>query len=86
MIRLSVSQRDAFRQFLTGHRAAEARALQLMREEGPRSSDEAFAGAMELCDLVADDATDPLRERDDAQARAVWAKLRAWAANRVPQT
>ena len=86
MVRLGVSQRDAFRHFLSGHRAAEARALQLMREEGPLSSEEAFAGAMELCDLVDDDATDPLRERDDAHARAIWAKLRAWAANRVPQT
>ncbi len=71
---------------IAGHRAAEARALELMRDEGPRSSEEAFAGALELFDLVPDGAADPLRDRDDAEVRATWAKIRVWAAGRVPRT
>jgi hypothetical protein len=77
--------RDAYRQFVAGHRAAEARALKVIRDEGPRPADESFARAMELLDLIDEDAVDPLRENDDAQARASWAKVRAWAAKQDHQ-
>lgn len=84
MLRSRLVERNTFAQFIRGQRAAEVRSLQLIREEGPRSSEEAFARAMELCDLAPVGAHDPLRERDDLQARQMWAKVRAWAAGRAP--
>jgi hypothetical protein len=73
---------DAVRRWYAGHAAAGRRALALMREEGPPAPEVAFAQAMELCALVAVEPADAVRMRDDAAARAAWARVRAWAANR----
>lgn len=81
-----MSERATYKQFVAGQRAAEARALQVIRDEGPRTPEEAFAGAMELCDLVSEEATDPLRADDDAAARVSWAKVRAWVARQAPRS
>jgi hypothetical protein len=67
------------KRWLAGHQAAARRALEEMREQGPPAPDISFAQAMELLDLAPDD--DPFREADAAIARAVWVKLRAWAAS-----
>lgn len=69
------------KRWLAGHAAAGQRALEVMRAEGPPTSEVSFARSMELLDLAPSD--DPFRERDAAQARAAWVKLRAWAASRV---
>jgi hypothetical protein len=69
------------KRWLAGHQAAERRALQVMRDEGAASPEVSFARSMELLDLAPED--DGFRERDAAQVRAVWAKLRSWAASRA---
>jgi hypothetical protein len=66
---------------MAGHAAANRRAFEVMREEGPPVADVAFQRSMELLDLAP--AGDPFRERDVAQARAIWIKLRKWAASRA---
>jgi hypothetical protein len=43
-------------------------------------AEQSFARAMELCDLVELMPADDVREREVAEARARWAKVRAWAA------
>jgi hypothetical protein len=50
-----------------------------MRDEGPLPPDVSFAQAMQLLDLASGE--DEFREQDVAQARAAWAKLRAWVAS-----
>lgn len=67
------------KRWLAGHQAAARRALEEMMEQGPPAPDMSFARAMELLDLAPDE--DPFRESDAAKARAVWVKLRAWAAS-----
>lgn len=63
------------------HRVAERRALELMKQEGPMTSELAFEAAMELCDLATIPEHDPVRDREIADARALWAKLKqSWAA------
>ena len=64
-----------------GHAAAAQRALEVMRDEGPRCSETSFEEAMDLIDL-APKAVDEFREQQVERARAAWAKLRAWAASR----
>jgi hypothetical protein len=66
---------------MAGHVAASQRAFDVMREEGPPSAEVAFQRSMELLDLAP--AEDPFRERDVAQARSIWIKLRKWAASRA---
>jgi hypothetical protein len=52
-----------------------------MKQEGPMTSELAFEAAMELCDLAAIPEHDPVRDREIADARALWAKLKKpWAA------
>jgi hypothetical protein len=72
--------RGLAKRWLAGHIAAERRAREVMRAEGPPTPAIAFEQSMELLDLAP--AEDPFRERDVAHARAAWAKLRAWAASR----
>ena len=86
MLASGMSERATYKQFVAGQQAAEARALQVIRDEGRRTPEEAFARAMELCDLVSEQATDPLRAADDAAARVSWAKVRAWAARQAPRS
>lgn len=69
------------RRWAAGHAAAHARALEVMRAEGPRSPEDSFARSMELVDLAPEH--DEFRERDVAPARAAWVKLKAWAASRA---
>jgi len=69
------------KRWLAGHAAAEQRALEVVRAEGPASPNDAFVRSMELLDLAASE--DPFRETDVAPARAAWVKLRAWAARRA---
>ena len=72
-----------------GHAEAHRRALALLREEGPPSPEVAFAHAVELCRLVDEglvgNAIDSVREREVAEARASWSRLRSWAAGRAPR-
>ncbi len=75
-------ERDDARRWAEGHRLASRRSLQVMRAEGPLDPSTSFAAALELCRLVDPTVPDPVREREVAAARAAWAKLRAWAANR----
>lgn len=73
--------REAARRWIAGHRAAERRSLELMRHEGPMSSESSFQAAMELCDLAMPTAHDPVRDREIAEARRLWAKLKKpWVA------
>ena len=73
--------RTLAKRWMAGHAAASRRAFEVMREEGPPSAEVAFQRSMELLDLA--QAEDPFRERDVAQARAIWIKLRKWAASRA---
>ena len=73
--------REAVRRWISGQRAAERRSLELMRQEGPPSSEESFRAAMELCELVEVMEHDPVRDREISEVRALWAKLKKpWAA------
>jgi len=73
--------RTLAKRWMAGHVAASQRAFAVMREEGPPSAEVAFQRSMELLDLAP--AEDPFRERDVAQARSIWIKLRKWAASRA---
>lgn len=75
-------ERVQVQRWLEGHRLAARRALHEMRAEGPPDPGASVAAALELCRLVDLTVPDPVREREVAAARAAWAKLRAWAANR----
>jgi hypothetical protein len=69
---------------IAGHEAAHRRSLELMRDEGPMSPEASFAAAMELCDLAPMLEDDPVRDRELAQTRRLWAKLKQpWAAKRA---
>ena len=70
----------AIRRWLDGHRAAERRQLELMRREGAPPASASFAAALELFELVGAVGSDPVRERELAEARSMWARLkRSWA-------
>lgn len=48
------------------------------------ASERAFVAAMEMCDLAAIPAHDPVRDREIEEARALWTKLKKpWAAKRA---
>ena len=67
--------------WIAGQQAAERRSLRLMRDEGPMSAEGSFGAAMELCDLVTAERDDPVRDREVAEARRLWTKLkRPWVA------
>jgi hypothetical protein len=52
-----------------------------MQQEGPASPDASFRAAMELCDLAPCMDDDPVRDREIAEARRLWAKLKKpWVA------
>lgn len=73
--------RDAVRRWISGHRSAERRALELMKQEGPMPSERSFEAAMEMCDLATIPEHDLVRDQEIAQARALWTKLKKpWAA------
>ena len=60
---------------------AERRSLELMHEEGPASPESSFRAAMELCDLATWTENDPVRDREVAEARRLWVKLKKpWVA------
>jgi hypothetical protein len=76
--------RDAVRRWIVGQRAAEHRSLELMRQEGPMSPDASFRAAMELCALATFPEHDPVRDREVAEARKLWTKLKKpWVARRA---
>ena len=76
-----VVDREAVRRWIAGHRAAERRSLELMQQEGPMSLESSFRAAMELCDLAPLMEQDPVRDREIAEARRLWAKLKKpWVA------
>lgn len=76
-----VVDREAVRRWIAGHRAAERRHLQLMQREGSMSPEASFRAAMELCDLVTSMEDDPVRDREIAEARRLWARLKKpWVA------
>jgi hypothetical protein len=55
-----------------------------MRQEGPMSPELSFRAAMELCDLAIPMEHDPVRDREIAEARGLWARLKKpWAARRA---
>ena len=73
--------RDAVRRWISGHRSAERRAFELMKQEGPMDSERSFEAAMEMCDLAGVPEPDPVRDREISEARALWTKLkRPWVA------
>jgi hypothetical protein len=79
-----VVEREVVRRWIAGHRAAERRRLELMRQEGPISPESSFRAAMELWDLATFMEHDPVRDREVAEARKLWAKLKKpWAARRA---
>jgi hypothetical protein len=52
-----------------------------MHEEGPASPESSFRAAMELCDLATWTENDPVRDREVAEARRLWVKLKKpWVA------
>jgi hypothetical protein len=76
--------RDVVRCWIAGHRSAERRSFELMTHEGPMAPERAFEAAMEMCDLAAVPEHDPVRDREIAEARALWMKLKKpWAAKRA---
>jgi hypothetical protein len=78
---LADMERETIRRWVAGHRAAERRSLELMRQEGPVSSEASFQAAMELCDLATWVEHDPVRDREVAEARRLWTKLKKpWVA------
>lgn len=69
------------KRWLAGHQAAERRALDALREEGPASPEVSFARSMELLDLVPE--SDPFRDQGVLETRALWTKLKAsWSVGR----
>lgn len=75
---------EVVRRWIAGHRAAERRSFELMRDEGPLSPESSFHAAMELCDLALPMEPDPVRDREIKQARRLWAKLKKlWVARRA---
>jgi hypothetical protein len=76
--------REAVRRWITGHRAAEQRSLEVMRDEGAMSPELSFRAAMELCDLATFTASDVVRDREIEQTRTIWVKLKKpWVAKRA---
>lgn len=73
---------EAIRRRVQGWRAAELRELELRRQEAPLDPEASLEASLELCDLLGDGAfvADAVREREVAQARVAWAKLRAYFA------
>ena len=69
-------QRGAVLRWIAGQRAAERRSLELMQREGPASPEASFRAAMELCDLATWTEDDPVRDREIAEARRLWTKLK----------
>lgn len=67
------------KRWAAGHAAAAQRALEVMRDEGPRPAEISFNEAMDLTDL-ASEVDNEFREQQVEHARDAWAKLRAWAA------
>jgi hypothetical protein len=79
-----VVDREAVRRWISGQRAAEQRSFELMKQEGPMSSERSFDAAMEMCELAAILEHDPVRDREIAEARMLWTKLKMpWAAKRA---
>lgn len=80
--------RLAVQRWLEGRRAAERRELELRRSEGVPSAAASFAAAMELLELAGATAgatDDPVRARELAATRSLWARLKQpWAAKHVP--
>lgn len=55
--------------------------MELMKQEGPMASERSFEAAMEMCDLATIVEHDVVRDREIAEARALWTKLKKpWAA------
>lgn len=76
--------RDAVRRWQAGHQAAARRSLAQLAVDGPLSPEASFEAAMELCALSPVLEHDPVREREVAEARRLWSKLKApWAAKRA---
>ena len=76
--------RDTIRRWHAGKLLAEQRMRDELRDARRLSPDESFAAALELIALMpAGDEPDPVREREVAEARLAWAKVRAWAAKRA---
>ena len=76
----SVPSAREMRQRVAGWRAAGERERQLRRDEAPLEPEEALTQALELCELTPAGfwaTPDEVRQREVAQARAVWARLRA---------
>jgi hypothetical protein len=71
--------REDLRRRVLGWQAAEAAEREIRRAEGPLSPSESLAWAEALCALnpAAMSKPDPVREREVAEARAAWDKLRA---------
>ena len=73
---------DDIRRWAENHRAAAARERELAREH-PLSPADSFAAAMSLLVLFEKlhgspfDRRDPVSEREDAESREAWTKLRA---------
>jgi hypothetical protein len=77
--------RQAVRRWLDGHRAAEQRQLELKRREGVPTPSVSFAAALELFQLADMTKNDPVRRRELAEVRSLWARLkRPWVARRAP--
>lgn len=71
------------KRYLAGHQAAARRQLELLHEEGPMAPADAFAAALELLELVDGTTPDPSRERQAAEVRALWTRIKQpWAARR----
>lgn len=71
--------REDLRRRVLGWRAAEATEQQVRRAEGPLAPGESLAWAEELCALNQEAFSQPdsVREREVAEARRAWDKLRA---------
>jgi hypothetical protein len=55
-----------------------------MKQEGPMSSELSFEAAMELCGLATVIEHDPVRDREIAEARTLWMRLKKpWVAKRA---
>jgi hypothetical protein len=55
-----------------------------MKQEGPMAPELSFDAAMEMCDLATFDEHDPVHDREIAEARMLWMKLKQrWVARRA---